>query len=87
VGAEHRARRVVAEVINLRRARKAKVRADAAAQASVNRAAFGRTRAQKQAEQTDADRLARTIDGARLEDQADARPDRGESKHPKPRRL
>ncbi len=37
----------MAEIINLRRARKAKARADAETQAAANRVAFGRTKAEK----------------------------------------
>ena len=58
----------MAEIHNLRRARKAKVRADAAALADANRAAFGRTRLEKEAAEAEADRHARTLDGARRED-------------------
>ena len=36
-------------------------------QAATNRAAFGRTAAERQAQATDADRHARTLDGARRE--------------------
>ena len=57
----------MAEIVNLRRARKNKARADAAAQASVNRAAFGRTGAEKQAAKAEADRLSQTLDGAKRE--------------------
>ncbi len=56
------------EVVNLRLARKAKARAGAAATAATNRAAFGRTKAQKQADAAAQDRLTRTLDGARRED-------------------
>jgi len=38
---------VTAEVVNLRRARKAKARAEAETQAAANRAAFGRTKSEK----------------------------------------
>jgi len=58
----------MADIINLRRARKAKARIDAATQANANRAAFGRSSQQKQAQQAEADRLARTLDGAKRED-------------------
>ena len=58
----------MAEVINLRRARKARTRAEAAVQADANRAAFGRPRAEKQAQKAEADRLVRTLDGARRDD-------------------
>jgi hypothetical protein len=58
----------VAEIINLRRARKAKARATAETTAAANRAAFGRTRAEKQAAAADTDRRDRALDGAKRED-------------------
>ena len=56
------------EVVNINRARKAKARAADKAQAATNRDAFGRTKAQKQADAATQDRLTRTLDGARRED-------------------
>lgn len=56
----------MAEVINLRMARKARARKDAEAMAATNRARHGRTRAERAAVDAEADRLARTVDGARL---------------------
>lgn len=56
------------EVINLRHARKARDRAKAAAQANANRVKFGRSKAEKQAEQQDATRRERALDGARRDD-------------------
>ena len=56
------------EVVNLRRARKARDRAEAEGAAAANRAAFGRTRAQKEADAREAERQARLLDGARRED-------------------
>ena len=53
------------EVINLRRARKAKARDQAEVQAAANRAAFGRTLAEKQADRAETHRRARELDGAR----------------------
>ena len=44
----------MAEVVNLNKARKAKAKVERTAQAKNNRAAFGRTKAEKQ--QTDAER-------------------------------
>lgn len=58
----------MAEIINLRTARKAKARAAAAAGADRNRALHGRTRAQKTADRADAARRERTLDGARIEE-------------------
>jgi hypothetical protein len=58
----------MAEIINLRSARKAKARAGAAATAAQNRALHGRTLAQKAADQTEAERRERTLDGVRREE-------------------
>jgi len=58
----------MADVVNLRTVRKAKVRADAAATAEQNRALHGRTPAQKAADRTEAERRERTLDGARREE-------------------
>ena len=52
------------EVVNLRRARKNRERSDAAAQAAVNRAAFGRTKAERDAIKAEAARRERTLNGA-----------------------
>lgn len=57
----------MAEIINLRAARKARKRADDAALADQNRAKFGRTRAEKDRDRMEAERLARQVDGARRE--------------------
>lgn len=56
------------EVVNLRLARKAKRRAAQAATASANRAAFGRTKSEKDAARAERDRQERTLDGARRGD-------------------
>ncbi len=58
----------MAEIINLRRARKAQQRADAAGKADANRAKFGRTRAEKEAEAKRAEKTRRTLDAHRRED-------------------
>ena len=58
----------MADVVNLNRARKARARSAAEAQAAANRAAFGRSGAEKLAERTEAARQARLLDGARRED-------------------
>ncbi|HET9628596.1 MAG TPA: DUF4169 family protein [Novosphingobium sp.] len=55
----------MAEIINLRLARKARQRADKAGAAAENRARFGRTRAERAHTSAEAERLARTVDGAR----------------------
>ena len=53
------------EVVNLRLARKVKLRAAVEAQAARNRAAHGRTRAEKQADAAQTERRARELDGAK----------------------
>lgn len=53
----------MADVINLRRARKAKAREDAAAKAAENRARFGRTKAQKAQDEDERRRAERKLDG------------------------
>jgi len=63
--ASHRA---MTKVVNLRLARKAKSRSEAAAKAAANRALHGRTRAQKQAEKAERETLARMLDGIRRDD-------------------
>lgn len=62
-----------AEIINLRRARKAKNRREAEAQAAENRITFGRTKAERQA--TDAAKAldARRLDGLQRERKPDNR--------------
>ena len=54
----------MADIINLRLARKAKRRADEARAADVNRAKFGRTRAERQVQQQEQDRRDRQLDGS-----------------------
>lgn len=58
----------MADVINLRAARKAKARAAATAQAERNRAAFGRTKAEKRTAKLEAEALQKALDGAKLEE-------------------
>nr|WP_319485816.1 DUF4169 family protein [uncultured Cohaesibacter sp.] len=50
-------------VVNLRQARKAKVRAEKEKQAETNRARFGRTKAEKTKQQFEADKFERHLDG------------------------
>lgn len=57
----------MAEIVNLNRARKAKARSEAKTTAAANRAAFGRTKAEKQAATAEAERRARDLDGAKRE--------------------
>ena len=54
-----------AEIVNLRRARKAKGRADSARKAAENRALHGRTKLQRAREAADRERAERELDGAR----------------------
>jgi hypothetical protein len=58
----------MAEIINLRRARKAKARATAETTAAANRAAFGRTKVEKDAAKAEVARTDRILDGARRDD-------------------
>lgn len=58
----------MAEVINLRLARKARARSEAETAAAANRAKHGRTKAERARQQGEADRAARLVDGARRED-------------------
>jgi hypothetical protein len=57
----------MAEIVNLRMARKAKERAQAEQQAAENRAKFGRTKAQKAKDREETERATRSLDGARRE--------------------
>ncbi len=61
----------MAEIINLRMARKARARREATARADANRAAFGRTKAEKDAGEDARARVARVLDDARLETDRD----------------
>lgn len=56
------------EIVNLNRWRKAKAKEDKARQADANRVAFGRTKAQKDAERKQAEQAAHELDGKRVED-------------------
>ncbi|MFN3473858.1 MAG: DUF4169 family protein [Blastomonas sp.] len=57
----------MAEIINLRQARKAQKRKQAEATASANRAKFGQTKADRNAQTAENQRAARLLDGARRE--------------------
>lgn len=52
--------------INLNKARKARARAAKKAQADANAAAFGRTKSEKKANQAEASRMTRDLDGKAL---------------------
>ena len=58
----------MAEIVNLRLARKAKKRSDQSVEAQANRARHGATKAERQLQRDEADRLARTIEGAKREE-------------------
>lgn len=57
-----------AKIVNLRRARKAKARAETAREAARNRVVHGRTKAQRRQAEAEAEREARAHDGHRLSD-------------------
>jgi hypothetical protein len=57
----------MAEIINLRQAKKAKARLSADQQAAANRAKFGQTKQERQRTKSDADKAARGLDGAQLD--------------------
>jgi hypothetical protein len=58
----------MAEIINLNRARKARIKAEDKTRAAANRAAHGRTKAQKQSADKERERAARQLDGQKLDD-------------------
>lgn len=55
----------MADVVNLRMARKAKARSEATRQADANRAAHGQTKAVRRAAAENRDRAERILDGAK----------------------
>lgn len=57
----------MAEVINLRMARKAKDRAEKARRADANRAKFGQAKADRKARRAETDRATRELDGKKLD--------------------
>ncbi|WP_341209744.1 DUF4169 family protein [uncultured Sphingomonas sp.] len=56
------------EIVSFRQARKAKARAAKETQAAANRAAFGRTKAQKAADAAEQARTEALLDGTKLTD-------------------
>ena len=58
----------MAELINLNKARKARERAAAKAQAAENRTKHGRSKGQKAVTKLEAERARRDLDGAKRED-------------------
>jgi len=63
----------MAEIVNLRRARKRRAAEDKDARAAENWVRFGRTKAEKAADPARADRLDRDLDGKRLAERDDDR--------------
>jgi hypothetical protein len=59
---------IVAEIVNLRLARKARQREEAERQAAANRAKHGESKGEKLRRRQEIDRHSRTVDGARRED-------------------
>ena len=57
----------MADIINLRQARKARARTDAAAKAAANRVRFGRTAQEKQVSEAEARRADTLLDGVKRE--------------------
>lgn len=61
-------REPMAEIVNLKAVKKAKARAGKEREAEANRAKFGRTKAERKADDAEKARLVRTLDGARLDE-------------------
>jgi hypothetical protein len=57
----------MAEIVNLKRARKDKARRERSTEADANRRRFGRTRAEKQADKDAEERARKAHDARRLE--------------------
>lgn len=58
----------MADIVNLNKKRKRKVREAAEKQAAANRVRFGRTKAEKVRDEAEAERERRDLDGHRIED-------------------
>lgn len=56
------------DIVNFRQARKGLVRKQAEQQAAENRAKFGRSKAEKQRDMAEQERLHKELDGAKRED-------------------
>lgn len=67
--AKPRHHRAMADIINLRRARKAREREAEQKRADASRAEHGRSKAERQAAKTEASRANRLLDGARRENE------------------
>ncbi len=59
------------DIVNLRAARKARDRQAAKARAETNRALHGRNAAEKKRDRDEAERLARIMDGAKLDGESE----------------
>lgn len=55
------------DVVSLNKLRKARARVEAKAQAEANRAKFGRTKAERKRDEIERGRLAKTVEGAKLD--------------------
>lgn len=66
----------MAEIINLRRARKLRDRAAADKQAEQNRISFGRSKAERSLTEAERDKATRTLEGHRLPSPDDDEPAR-----------
>ena len=58
----------MADIVNLRQARKARARTEAQAKADANRVRFGRTAQEKQASEAEARRADKLLDGVKRDD-------------------
>ena len=63
----------MAEIVNLRRARKARDRASAEAKAAQNLITFGRTKAERNLTETEKTLAGRRLEGHRLSDEPDGK--------------
>lgn len=59
----------MAEIVNLRRAKKAKARAEAATKAAENRALFGRTKGERERTEILREKTRRELEGHRREEE------------------
>lgn len=59
---------MMAEIVNLNRARKARAKAEATKQAEANRTRFGRSKAERDAQAADKARRNTLLDGAKREE-------------------
>ena len=54
------------DIVNLRQVRKRAARKDREAEAAANRAKFGRTKAERALQRSEAEKLGKTLDGAKV---------------------